>query len=121
MVWYILDNNYNVIKTTDAAVWSEFFKTKKRFLFYNETKKYQVSTVFLGIDYNYYDDIVEPLVFESMVFDENGNDLDLTRYPSYKEAKKGHIELCHKYGIYYINPNREPAIKDISDLINDEQ
>jgi len=120
--WYILDENNNVIRTNDIEIWSNFFKSKRRFLFYNKNDKYEVSTVFLGINYAY-DDELSPLVFESMVFEHNSRaDLDLNRYSTYEEAKLGHIELCHKYGIYYLNPNNEKKIENINDIynINDE-
>jgi hypothetical protein len=62
-----------------------------------------------------------------MVFEHNSRaDLDLNRYSTYEEAKLGHIELCHKYEIYYLNPNNEKKIESINDIydindINDAQ
>jgi hypothetical protein len=121
--WYILDKNNNVVETSDVEEWSKFFKSKRRFLFYNKNDKYEISTVFLGINYAY-DDNLNQLVFESMVFEHNSRaDLDLNRYSTYEEAKLGHIELCHKYEIYYLNPNNEKKIESINDIydINDAQ
>jgi hypothetical protein len=117
----MLDENYNVIKCT-LEEWSAFFRTKRRFLFKNTNGKYEVSTVFLGTDYGYFNEGEnnDPVVFETMVFITNADsaDLDMWRYTSYKDALKGHIKLCNKYGIYYTKLSKERTINTIKDLYN---
>jgi hypothetical protein len=52
-----------------------------------------ISTVFLGIDHNYYSDGL-PVLFETMIF---GGDLDnhTERWRSYREALRGHEMIVH--------------------------
>lgn len=56
-----------------------------------------VSTVWLGINHNFYKD-KDPLIFETMVFPEEGNwgDIDCNRYSTLKEAKAGHKKMVKK-------------------------
>ncbi len=55
-----------------------------------------VSTVLLGIDHNFSDE-GPPLIFETMVFAENENDLDMRRYSTKEEAKAGHVEMVKEW------------------------
>ena len=49
-----------------------------------------VSTVWLGLDHNYFGE--RPLLFETMVFDEplGGHDIYMDRYTTWDEAVEGH-------------------------------
>lgn len=49
---------------------------------------WSVSTVFIGIDHGIGDG--PPLVFETMVFDDDGHSVDLYRWPTWAEAEQGH-------------------------------
>lgn len=57
-------------------------------------KKYWVSTVWLGLDYNYGEG--PPLIFETMVF-KDGEERELERYSTQEEALRGHKKLLKKY------------------------
>jgi hypothetical protein len=47
-----------------------------------------ISTVWLGLDHNYYGG--PPLLFETMVFGQDGNDVYMDRYYTWDEAIEGH-------------------------------
>ncbi len=49
-----------------------------------------ISTVWLGLDHNYFGG--RPLVFETMIFDTptGGNDIYCERYTTWEEAEEGH-------------------------------
>ena len=56
-----------------------------------------VSTVWLGLDCQFGEG--KPLIFETMVFPEKGNflDIDCARYSTEEEALKGHEEMIKKH------------------------
>jgi hypothetical protein len=56
-----------------------------------------VSTVWLGMNYNFDDDI--PLIFETMVFPSKDNyeDIDCDRYSTLEEAIAGHQKMIDKW------------------------
>lgn len=56
---------------------------------------YQVSTVWLGIDHNY--DGGLPLIFETMVFNSEGQDMEMERYSTLEEAAAGHLVMAKKW------------------------
>jgi hypothetical protein len=67
---------------------------------YTKIKKYLISTVFHthGSFTSYMiKNRIEPHHFETMVFDENHQELEMDRYHTYEEAEKGHEELLKKY------------------------
>lgn len=53
-----------------------------------EIESYLISTVWLGINHNFLDG--PPLIFETMVFDENHHDVAINRYATEEEALEGH-------------------------------
>jgi hypothetical protein len=55
-----------------------------------------VSTVFLGLDHNFFDSGI-PILFETMAFNRGKKGLDMSgthqwRYATWKEARRGHIK-----------------------------
>jgi hypothetical protein len=59
---------------------------------HDELYGYEVSTVWLGIDYSW--GAGPPLIFETMVFGpEGGFDVDCQRYSTEDEARVGHEEM----------------------------
>jgi len=101
----ILDDQHNVVPV-DLLTWSKWFETAddarrvgldevtikrtwRQRLRRLPATKVRVSTVFLGIDYNFTG--LSPLWFETMVFaDYSGNDLFCRRYSTWEEAEIGH-------------------------------
>ena len=79
---HFIDNNYKILKHTVVG-------------------KYLVSTVWLGLNYNYFND--PPLIFETMIFLDtgddsfegiSGHDLYMDRYSTEEEAFAGHEKAC---------------------------
>lgn len=112
--YYKLDENNIPVKCKTIDEWADFHKTKQRYLFHNKLNAIWISTVFLGLDHSF-DDTSAPVLFESMSFN-NQSEMDCDRYTSYDDAKIGHYVLCKKYGIFYINPDKEDIIGTMDDL-----
>ncbi len=56
-----------------------------------------ISTVFLGINHSMESSNVNPILFETMVF-EGKYDQEMWRYCTYEEAVKGHIKVVKMCG-----------------------
>jgi hypothetical protein len=73
-----------------------------------------VSTVWLGLDMNYYDD-GPPLIFETMTFDStpggdpDWTDLEVRRYSTQLQALTGHDEVVHWLQQFGYEPYVDPA------------
>ncbi len=63
---------------------------KNRFLETTETRGCLISTVFLVSDHNFKDEGL-PILFETVVFDQNMKILWKERYSTYEDAVKGHM------------------------------
>jgi len=74
--------------------WAEFFEFGDRYIKNTQFPLCWVSTVFMGIDHNFYYGPEEnpPLLFDSMIF-EGSLDGEQWRYATYKEAEEGHEQL----------------------------
>ena len=73
--------------------WAEQFesmtKEGKRHIGDDMVGDYHVSTVWLGLDHNYYGGA--PLLFETMVFNgDHSGDIYMDRYTTWDEALEGH-------------------------------
>jgi hypothetical protein len=60
-----------------------------------------VSTVWLGLNHNFLGD-GPPLIFETMVFLPlpSHDSIDMQRYATEEEAKRGHEDMCNKWKPY---------------------
>lgn len=91
MIFYILDENKNVIPTDQEGWGNYFYPIDNRIVAQDEINSSSVSTVFLGIDPNFLQD-GPPLLFETMIF--NNSNLEkyiyCERYSTWKEAEEGH-------------------------------
>jgi hypothetical protein len=98
---YILNADGHPVPCDDPLAWALWMETAERRLLQDldeglngpdDPKRVLVSTVFLGLDHNYFSD-GPPILWETMVF---GGVLDGTqqRYASREEAIVGHQELC---------------------------
>lgn len=94
---YVLDGHVPVA-VEDVLAWGAWFdesnEERRVALTYfdqDTPREVQVSTVFLGIDYNFSPNGL-PLVFETMVF---GGDYDqyTDRYTTWDEAEEGHARI----------------------------
>jgi hypothetical protein len=75
----------------DSLTWGKNFSIKKRRVAYDDiTDDCNVSTVFLGLDHNFWGE-GDPILFETMIFGGPLNDYQ-RRYCTYAEAERGHAE-----------------------------
>lgn len=80
----------------DLVTWSEFLRSPERIIKQETTPNgYWVSTVFLGIDHNFYQDDC-PVIFETMVF-KDGENYTQERYRTYSEAEAGHKRIAEEF------------------------
>ena len=83
----------NIIELED---WKNMFEDNRRIRLTYLPNGYRISTVWLGLDYNF--GIGSPFIFETMVFkDDSWMDLDCKRYSTEEEAIKGHKMLVKKW------------------------
>ncbi len=83
---YILEGT-EVVEVKDLMEWAKWLESADRHVAKDESHGVEVSTVFLGLDYNFGSG--PPLLFETMVF---GGKLDgeVNRYSTWQEAETGH-------------------------------
>jgi len=103
MGWWILDENhtpqyigYDLARIQRLDYHEHIWKRVEQ----TWVGPYRVSTVFLGIDHNFFGE--PPLLFETMVFlRDNGRELDTARYASWNQAVEGHhvmVKEVEKWG-----------------------
>jgi len=91
----MLDNHMYIlvgktaITTGDALLWAMFMEHENRQVDRTEINGVSVSTVFLGLNHNYWGGV--PILFETMVFG-GAYDQYQRRYATWEEAEQGHKE-----------------------------
>ena len=87
--YYILNEQNNIVPVPmlEWAQWLETNFDHKR-IAYEEFGPVRVSTVFIGLDYNFLPE-GPPLLFETMIF-KGKHDQYQERYATFEEAKAGH-------------------------------
>jgi hypothetical protein len=91
---YKLDENKNAVPCTTLE-WGEQLEDMRN----NHTKHVadetidgkRISTVWLGLDHKWCDE-GSPLIYETMVFDDNRQEMYCTRYSTWKQAEDGHAK-----------------------------
>lgn len=100
---YILDADGRptpIDMSTDAGwmAWSEWFDTADRKVAHDQLgieygqPAFEVSTVFLGLEHGQ-DEAGAPLLYETLVFVEDGTTRDMRRYASREAAQAGHARI----------------------------
>lgn len=82
--------NKKIVPMDDIIKWAQWFGAADRHVGKDKIGDHVVSTVFLGINHWGH-------WFETIIFRENGEsdeDLEMQRYRTYDEAKKGHDDIC---------------------------
>lgn len=69
---YTLDENWNPVQEPDLMKWATWYETADRKVAMDQIGEAKISTVFIGLDHNFYDG-GEPTLWETMVF---GGDMD---------------------------------------------
>lgn len=85
---YVLDANGDPRPEPDLLTWARWFETADRQVALDLIGEVRISTVFLGIDHNYYVDS-PPILFETMIFGGRFNEWE-ERYATRAEALAGH-------------------------------
>lgn len=91
-MFYILGENHEIIEAGVVEGAMFFEDIDKRRVALTQVGDNEVSTVFLGVDHNFSGQ-GPPVLFETMVFDKDGKDIDCRRYCTWDEAEKGHWEI----------------------------
>ena len=83
---YILKGK-KAVPVEDVLEWARWFETANRRVAKDNIGEASISTVFLGIDHNFFGG--KPLLFETMIFGGKHNDYQ-DRYHTWEEAEAGH-------------------------------
>lgn len=86
---YILDSHGNPVPCENLMAWGQWMEVMDRRVAYTSVYGVRVSTVFLGLDHNFFSD-GPPILFETMVFGGK-HDQYQDRYYTRQEAEQGHI------------------------------
>jgi hypothetical protein len=96
---FILDG-HTPVECNDLILWAMWFEDtrKKRIVQQDRIGDFWVSTVFLGLNHNWWGD-GPPILFETMVFDRSSHGKYARtgaqeRYCTWDEALAGHLVLC---------------------------
>lgn len=92
--WFILDEEHHVVAASGIKSWARWLSgdDKKRRVDYTELADgiVTVSTIFLGLDHNYYGK-GPPILFETIVFGLTMESGEMQRrYSSWDDAEVGH-------------------------------
>lgn len=79
----------------DLLEWGESFQLANRRVAVDDVGKLHISTIFLGMDHNFHEG-GPPLLFETMVFQEDGSSGECERYSTWEEAEAGHQEWVER-------------------------
>ena len=74
----------------------EWMRTADRHVDYTSINGHEISTVFLGVDHNHTDE-GDPILFETGIFNDDNNMIEMKRYLTWEQATKGHKEFVKKY------------------------
>lgn len=104
MEFYMLDEEGNVKKTSNALEWGTWLENdNSRFLKRTDIGNYYVSTVFLGLDYSFRGDV--PVLCETMTFNKEKEEIKLWE-KEYKINKE-----CEVAGTFERYTSKEDALK----------
>src|SRR3954469_15109042 len=83
---YILEGRKPVV-VRSLLRWAQAYeKSEDRIVASTEVGNYTVSTIFLGLDFNFTSE-GPPILFETVVFDEDGNCVSQLRYDTWEHAE----------------------------------
>lgn len=89
---YVLDAKGNPVLETDLMVWAAWLETGNRRVAATFARGHGVSTVFLGLDYNY-DLAGPPVLWESMIFGGTLNNAGRRCAGSREQAEAMHADM----------------------------
>ena len=93
--FYILDEDNHAVPVDNALDWATWFEANRarRIVKQESVGPYWISTVFLGLDHNWFGGL--PLLFETMTFsgDSSSDVLNQDRCSTWKEAEEMHRKM----------------------------
>jgi hypothetical protein len=89
---YILDKNGRPVHEPDLLKWGQWFEKGERVVAKTFVGELEVSTVFLGLDYRF-DSKGPPIVWETMVFNKDSEELECDRCAGTREQAEAMHEL----------------------------
>jgi len=99
-LWFIIDENKSILTVSidEYAKWMAKPFSETRRVAEDRIGDLRISTVFLGIDHRLAsnDNGENPILFETMVFDKEGADIEMERYCTWDEAVKGHKGIVER-------------------------
>lgn len=96
--FYLMDEDGNISSTEDRDSWGEWFQTADRRIAFDQVGLAEVSTVFLGLDHNFWFEGA-PILFETLVFapgrdgERVGAENSMRRYETKEQAIAGHEQV----------------------------
>jgi hypothetical protein len=94
--FYMLDDFKSPVPCADYIAWAKWMSLETGRVafdsFESTGERYDVSTVFLGLDHSHFGDRA-PVLFESMVFGSEDYEV-MMRYCTWQEAEIGHARIC---------------------------
>lgn len=93
-MYILLSDKKTPILTDDLLEWGRWMEKRDRVVAVSEWDGVKVSTVFLGLDHNFWGG-GPPILWETLVF-EGEYDGDMECYTSYDDALEGHKAMCTK-------------------------
>lgn len=99
MKLYILTKDGKIRTTSDVLKWGKAFTNTDRVIAKTQVEGVKVSTIFLGMDYNFLGNGSKPHLFETMIFGSKRKAFRnyQVRYATKKEAEEG-----HKYAVQFV-------------------
>lgn len=98
---FVLDKNGEPVEENDLFKWAEWIEVageKRRVALDENGRGVTVSTVFLGLDFNFSDGGC-PHLFETMVFTKGGKDAYTERTATRKDAIEVHKSACKRFRV----------------------
>ena len=91
--YYMLTKDFEIVGTDSVQKWGVWFEEADRHLALTKIGEIEVSTVFLGLDHSFHED-VPPVLWETMIFVGESKktlfDHYQERYSSFDDARAGH-------------------------------
>ncbi|MEJ6847522.1 hypothetical protein V3589_15040 [Sinorhizobium fredii] len=94
---YILDDNRQPVPEENLLAWARWYEEADRHVAETFTELFWVSTVFLGIDHNFWDR-GPPILFETMVFENKPHLMEI--FGKLREIHSKHDGECWRYATW---------------------
>ena len=107
---YILDG-HTPVQVFDLMEWARWYQVADRHVDETRIGRIRISTVFLGIDHNWYGPNHPPVLYETMVFGGGFLNEEMMRYCTWAEAEAGHKDMVEVVQTYALRMQRYDALR----------